>query len=117
MPVTVIGTALTKGAPDFEASGYIVQTDTPGGADIDMEDFDTGVDGSRVSRHVYKVDGKRNFEAITTNDETQINTDFPEGNMCTLAAFGTQFFIDSLQIAKSRAAWRVTVTATDIGIT
>lgn len=116
MAVTVIGTALTKGAPDLASDGYIVQSDTPGGADVDMEDFESGVDGSRVARHVYKVDDKRNTEMITTNLEAAITTDFPEGGMCTLATYGTQFFVDSVNIAKTRAAWRVTVSATDIGI-
>jgi len=117
MAVTVIGTALTKGAEDLSAAGYIVQSDTPGGADIDMEDFESGVDGARVARHVYKVDDKRNTEMITTNAEAAITTDFPEGNMCTLTAYGTAFFVDSVNIAKTRAAWRVTVSCTDIGIT
>ena len=117
MAVTVIGTSYTKGAPDLSASGYIVQTDTPGGADVDMEDIETGVDGSRVARHVYKVDPKRSTEMITTNTENQIQTDFPEGGMCTLAAYGTEYFCDSVSIAKARGAWRVTVSATDIGIT
>lgn len=117
MAVTVIGTNITKGAPDLSASGYIVQIDTPGGADIDMDDYETGVDGSRIARHVYKVDAKRTTEMISTNNETQIDTDFPEGGMCTLAAYGTAFFVDSVTKAKTKGAWRITVSATNIGIT
>lgn len=115
---TVIGQDLVKAVQDLSASGYYVQSETSGGADIDMEDFENGVDGSRVSRFIYKIDDKLSMEFLAAGTATQssIRAHFPEGGMATLSGF-TDFFVDSCSIAKSRAAWRVSVSLTDIGIT
>jgi len=48
--------------------------------------------------------------------EGDITTDFPEGAMATATGY-TAFFVDSCQINKSRGAWRVNVSMTNIGIT
>lgn len=115
---TVIGTDLVKAVQDLSASGYYVQTETDGGADIDMEDFESGVTGARVSRFIYKVDDKLSMELLAagTATGTSIKADFPEGAMATLSGFES-YFVDSCQINKSRGAWRVNVELTDIGIT
>jgi len=115
---TVIGTDLVKAVQDLSASGYYVQTETSGGADIDMEDFEDGTDGSRISRFIYKVDDKLSVEMLAAGTATQssIRAHFPEGAMATLSGF-TDFFVDSCQINKSRGAWRINLGLTDIGIT
>ena len=115
---TVIGQDLVKAVQDLSASGYYVQSEDSGGADIDMEDFESGVDGSRISRFVYKIDDKLSMEflAAGTATQTSIRTHFPEGGMATLAGF-TDYFVDSCTISKSRAAWRISTSLTDIGIT
>lgn len=115
---TVIGTDLVKAVQDLTSNGYYVQTETSGGADIDMEDFESGVDGARVSRFIYKIDDKLTMEFLAAGTATQssIRTHFPEGGMATLTGF-TEYFVDSLQINKSRGAWRVNASLTDIGIT
>lgn len=115
---TVIGTDLAKAVQDLSGSGYYVQTETSGGADIDMEDFESGVDGSRVSRFIYKVDDKLSIEMLAsgTADQASIRAHFPEGAMATLSGF-TDYFVDSCQINKSRGAWRVNLGLTNIGIT
>ena len=113
---TIIGQTLQKGAGTL--SGYVVQSATVGGADIDMEDFEDGDDGSRVSRFVYKVDDKVTLELLagTAKNEGAIQADFPEGAMATASGY-TDFFVDSAQINKTRGAWRVNVSLTNIGIT
>ena len=114
---TVIGTDLVKAVQDLSASGYYVQNENSGGADIDMEDFENGVDGSRISRFIYKVDDKLNIEFLAAGTATQasIRAHFPEGAKATLSGF-TDFFVDSCQINKSRGAWRTNVSLTNIGI-
>jgi hypothetical protein len=116
MATTVIGADLNKGAGTL--SGYYIQSATVGGADIDMEDFEDGADGSRISRFVYKVDDKVSLELLAagTMTEGDITTDFPEGEMAAATGY-TAFFVDSCQINKSRGAWRVNVSMTNIGIT
>jgi hypothetical protein len=117
MSTTVIGTSLAKGTPNLEAAGYYVQTWTPGGADIDQEDFDNGTTGARLTRLVYKVDDKISAELLAAGTHTQstIETHWPEGNKATLAPYGS-FFVDSCTIAQSRGAWRVNLSLTNIGI-
>ena len=118
MTTAIIGTDLVKAVQDLSASGYYVQSETSGGADIDMEDFDNGTTGARLSRFVYKIDDKLTMEFLAAGTATQssIRTHFPEGAMATLSGF-TDYFVDSCQINKSRAAWRVNVSLTDINIT
>jgi hypothetical protein len=109
---TTIGLNLTKGVGETIA-GYLIQRITDGGADIDMEDYDDGNDGSRAARIVFKVDDKLSVETLTTKDLSAVKSDFPEGGISTI--FGTHF-VDSCQVDKSREAWRVNVELTDIGI-
>jgi hypothetical protein len=118
MATTVIGQDLVKATRDLTASGYWVQTEDSGGADVDMEDFESGVDGSRVSRFIYKIDDKLSmtFLAAGTATESSIRTHFPEGGMATLSGF-TDYFVDSCNVAKSKSAWQISVSLTDIGIT
>ena len=115
--MTQLGTNLKAGAPDLSAAGYYVQSWTPGGADIDQEDFDNATTGARLTRMIHKVDDKINFDMLAagTHTESSITTHFPEGAMCTLAPYGS-FFVDSCTIAQSKSAWRITGTLTNIGI-
>jgi hypothetical protein len=84
---TQIGTSLKLGVPNLSASGYHVQDWTPGGADIDQEDFDNAVTGARLTRVVYKVDDKisATLLALGTHTESTIQAHWPEGAKATLA--------------------------------
>jgi hypothetical protein len=114
---TQIGTSLKFGVPDLSAAGYHVQDWTPGGADIDQEDFDNAVTGARLTRVVYKVDDKisATMLALGTHTESTIKAHWPEGAKATLAPYGS-FFVDSCQIAQSKSAWRVSLSLTNIGL-
>jgi len=114
---TQIGTNLKLGAPDLTAAGYYVQDWTPGGADIDQEDFDNGTTGARLTRVIFKVDDKisATMLAAGTHTESSIKAHWPEGAMATLAPYGS-FFVDSCQIAESKSAWRVSLSLTDINL-
>ena len=111
MAATVIGGTIVVGGQSA-LTGYIVTTQTPGGADIDMEDVDDAA-GARASRLIFKVDGKIQLSLIAT---TGTFAEFPEGAMCTMTGL-TDYFVDSCVITKTRSAQRAEVSMTDIGIT
>lgn len=114
MATTKIGDGtVTIGAPAI--AGYVVQSVTdPAGADIDMEDIIDHTTGARVTRLVHQVDTKITATLITKTGTP--TTDFPIGEICALGILNG-YFIDDCQIEKNRGPQRVTVSATDIGIT
>jgi len=111
MAATVIGGTLVVGG-QTSVSGYIVSQETHGGADIDMEDIDAAA-GTRASRLIFKIDGKKTLSLIAT---TGTFSEFPEGGMCTATGL-TAYFVDACPITKTRSAQRAEVSLTNIGIT
>jgi len=105
-------TDVTIGAPTI--TGYVVQSVTdPAGADIDMEDIIDHSTGQLVTRLVFQVHKKVNLTLITTTGTP--TTDFPIGQLAEV--LGSDVFIDDCQVEKTRAGQRVTVSATNIGLT
>ena len=112
MAATVTGTDTNEGGQPAVA-GYIVADSTLGGADVDMEDVEDAL-GARVSRIVYKTDGKISLNLIVTTGT--VATDFPEGALCTVTGF-TEYWVDSAVQSYSKGSTRAAVSMTDIGIT
>ena len=105
-------TTVVIGAPTI--AGYIVQSITdPAGADIDMEDIIDHSTGQLVTRLVFQVFKKVNINLITTTGTP--TTDFPIGQLAEI--LGEDMFVDDCQVEKTRAGQRVTVSATNIGLT
>jgi hypothetical protein len=113
MPTVKIGDQdVTIGAPSV--AGYVVQSVTdPAGADIDMEDIIDHSTGQLVTRLVHQVHPKINLTLITTDGTPA--SDFPIGSLATIGS--TEYFIDDCQVENTRGGQRVTVSATNIGLT
>jgi hypothetical protein len=101
-------------------TGYIVESQDSGDADIDMEDINKA-NGALSTRLVFNRDTKLNLNLIALNatDAATILGHFPIGNICTATGDPalTSYYVDSCTISKTKSATRVKVGLTDIGIT
>jgi len=92
-------------------TGYIVESDSRGGTDIDFEDIQDAT-GAFHTRIVFEKRMLRiNLSLLVTTGNPA--TDFPEGALCTVSGL-TDYFVDSAPVSKTKSASRVEVQLTKL---
>ena len=109
---TATGTGLFLGAGTITGS-YVVQTRGDGDKMIDMEDF-FNQDGALITRVVYNSFIKITLDALCITGALP-ETDFAMGAMAVHTDF-TLYWVNSLNISRSKGAKRITVELEKIGI-
>jgi len=107
----LVGASTTLTIPNTD--NYILVSCTEGTKQIDFEDV-MDPDGKLITRLVFNKFAKVTFELICKSGAAP-TTDFPEGSIVNLGA--ATWYVDSAPVVKTKSATKVTVNATNLGIT
>jgi len=111
MAATQIGTGTLTAAGQPTITGYIVESWDTGGGSPEIEDVKDAL-GAQHTRLVFEKRRIKVSGVLLVTSATW-TTDFPEGAMCTIAAWNT-YFVDSAVAATTKGVTRVTVSMTKV---